>query len=43
VVIDAVGIDHVIVNGQVIRSHGEDAVNGGRPPGRVLRHADLTW
>jgi N-acyl-D-aspartate/D-glutamate deacylase len=43
VVIDAVGIDHVIVNGQVIRSHGEDTVNGSRPPGRVLRHADLAW
>jgi N-acyl-D-aspartate/D-glutamate deacylase len=43
VVIDAVGIDHLVVNGQVIRSHGEDAVDDGRPPGRVLRHRDLAW
>ena len=35
----AKGISHVIVNGEVIRKDGEDAINAGaRMPGRVLRH-----
>jgi hypothetical protein len=33
------GIDHVIVNGTVIRSHGQDVVDGDGPlPGELLRH-----
>lgn len=38
-VADAFGIDAVIVNGQVIRQHGEDCVSpqAGDLPGRVLR------
>jgi N-acyl-D-aspartate/D-glutamate deacylase len=43
VVIDAIGIDHVIVNGRVIRSFGHDVLDGGLLPGRVLRPADLNW
>jgi len=43
VVIDAVGIDHVIVNGELIRSEGEDVLDRAPFPGRVLRATDLTW
>jgi N-acyl-D-aspartate/D-glutamate deacylase len=43
IVIDAVGIDHVLVNGCVIRSRGNDVNQAGSRPGRVLRAADLTW
>jgi N-acyl-D-aspartate/D-glutamate deacylase len=43
VVIEATGIDHVIVNGRVIRSGGEDAIAGGPYPGRVFRAPDLSW
>jgi N-acyl-D-aspartate/D-glutamate deacylase len=43
IVIDAVGIDHVVVNGCVIRSHGHDVEVAGSHPGRVLRAADLDW
>jgi N-acyl-D-aspartate/D-glutamate deacylase len=42
-VIDAIGIDHVIVNGRIIRSLGRDVLDGGPFPGRVLRPADLSW
>ena len=43
VVIDAVGVDHVIVNGVSIRSDGEDALDRAPFPGHVLSAADLTW
>jgi N-acyl-D-aspartate/D-glutamate deacylase len=42
-VIEAVGIDHVVVGGRVIRSNGEDVDDESTPPGRVLRCGDLTW
>jgi N-acyl-D-amino-acid deacylase len=41
VVIDAAGIDHVIVNGDVIRSHGIDADLGDDRPGKVLKRSDF--
>jgi N-acyl-D-aspartate/D-glutamate deacylase len=35
---DSVGIDHVIVNGTVLRSHGKDVVDpDGELPGKLLR------
>jgi len=38
---EAVGIEHVIVNGTVIRSHGRDVVDPAGPlPGRVLRRRE---
>jgi N-acyl-D-aspartate/D-glutamate deacylase len=43
VVIDAIGIDQVIVNGGIIRSDGHDVLDGSPLPGRVLRAADLSW
>jgi N-acyl-D-amino-acid deacylase len=39
IVADAIGIDAVIVNGQLVRRNGQDAlVTNDRLPGRLLRH-----
>jgi len=39
-VADAIGIDHVIVNGVPVRSHGQDNLGDADPlPGRILRPA----
>lgn len=39
IVADAIGIDAVVVNGQLIRRHGKDAVGASdKLPGRLLRH-----